>query len=370
MSKDTHKEMFDHSQAKVKLYGSYLAKYLRVIAQDKYTKIIYLYDMFCGEGFYENGEKGSPIVAVDRIRKFYNEFQQAGLDIKVTFNDIDADVIAKLNVSLKQVGIPGKCSLRIFNENYLKLLPKINAEINSMRNEKAVVFLDPKGYKEISIPQIGDLLSNRKTEVLVFLPTRDMFRFANMNKEERTKAHEPLHRFISEVFQNNIPRFESQWDFILKVKEGLKRNFTKYFIDTFTLERENGQFFCLFFFTSHIYGFEKMLETKWEIDSEEGRMLRYEKSGLMFSGSETLNFPQRLKDFLLTGKKNNGQIYEFCLHEGFLPKHANEILRDLQQIDALHVFNADGTNAREGAFYIRYGEDPRKVIFKYNPTLF
>ena len=45
MSKDTHKLMLEHSQAKVQLYGSYLSKYLRVISQDKVTTDIHLYDL-------------------------------------------------------------------------------------------------------------------------------------------------------------------------------------------------------------------------------------------------------------------------------------------------------------------------------------
>lgn len=369
MGKDTHKLMLDHSQAKVKLYGNYLAKYLRVIAQDRYTTRVHLYDMFSGEGVYESGENGSPIIALFKIGNFYDEFPSNDLKIKITFNDIDKTVIEKLKENLKQAPNPQKCETRIFNENYLNLLPKLNAEIKAFRNEKAVIFLDPKGYKEISIPQISELLNN-KTEVLVFLPVRDMYRFSNMKKENITSAHEPLHKFINEIFSDTVPDFDSQWDFIQKAKEGLKKILPNFYVDTFTLEREQGQLFCLFFFTSHIYGFEKMLETKWEIDTEEGRMLRYEKTGLMFSGTDTLDYPNKLKNFL-RDKKSNAEVYDFSLHEGFLPKHTNDILNDLQKGGNLQVYNHDGTTAREGAFYInyqKYKEEPKKISIKYKPA--
>lgn len=371
MSKDTHKLMLDHSQAKVKLYGSYLAKYLRVIGQDKYTTAVHLYDMFCGEGLYENGEHGSPIIAMFKLGNFYDEITSTLLKVKITFNDIDKKVISKLNESLKQAPNPQKCEVRIFNDDYLNLLPKLFSEIKSFRNEKAIVFLDPKGYKEINIEHIAELLG-KKSEVLVFLPVRDMFRFSNMKKENLTAAHEPLYEFISKVFPKGPPNFETQWDFIQKSKEALKNLLPKYFVDTFTLERDKGQYFALFFFTSHIYGFEKMIETKWEIDEKEGRRLEYEKSGVMFSGTETLNFPQKLKEFL-SKKRFNADVYYFTLHEGFLPKHTNEILRSWQQQYLLHVFNEDGTKGRENAFYNTYKDyrdEPKKINLQYQPDLF
>src|SRR3990172_1141717 len=101
MSKDTHKLMLEHSQAKVQLYGSYLSKYLRVISQDKHTTDIHLYDLFCGEGIYEDGGKGSPIIALDEIKKFYGSATGNVPAIHVTFNDIDEKVIDALNENLK-----------------------------------------------------------------------------------------------------------------------------------------------------------------------------------------------------------------------------------------------------------------------------
>ncbi|HEU5166847.1 MAG TPA: three-Cys-motif partner protein TcmP [Chitinophagaceae bacterium] len=294
MSKDTHKLMLDHSQAKVKLYGDYLAKYLRVIVQDGQTTNIHFYDLFCGEGIYEDGAKGSPIIALDKIRGCYATMENMP-KVTITFNDISPEVISKLRKSLGSTNIPEQCEVHITNEDYLDIRPNVISEINKFLKEKAVIFLDPKGYKEISVLHIKEFLSNKKTEVLVFLPIRDMYRFAGMDKEKINASHEPLYRLTSEIFPNGVPEYTSQIDFIAKIKDSLKNILPGYYVDTFTLEREPGQFFCLFFFTSNIRGLEKMLETKWEIDSEQGRIWRYERTSSMFSGSELLNFPERLK---------------------------------------------------------------------------
>lgn len=374
MSKDTHKLMLNHSQAKVKLYGNYLAKYLNIISQDGFTKTIHIYDLFCGEGIYEDGGHGSPMIALEKIRNCYSGNPQMP-KVNITFNDKGFDVIAKLKENLNEVSIPKNCTPKILNDDYLNLVDKVNSEINSFGNEKAVVFLDPKGYKEISIADISKLLSTDKSEVLVFLPIRDMHRFANMDESKMSASagHEPLYKFMREVFPERIPSFDSQLDFITKVKEGLKIVLPDIFVDTFLLEKEPGQFFCMFFFTTHIYGFEKMLETKWELDIEQGRAFRYEQSGTMFSGSEVLNFPDRLKEFIQSGKRSNSEIYRFSLHEGFLPKHANDVLRNWQTSNTLDVFNSDGTLGRKNSFYLTYQaykNEPDKIYLNLKLTLF
>lgn len=373
MSKDTHKLMLDHSQAKVKLYGDYLAKYLKVIVQDGITKNIHFYDLFCGEGIYEDGAKGSPIIAIDKIRSCYATTEKMP-KIEITFNDISSEVISKLKKSLGSSNIPEQCEVHVENKDYLDIRVSVIHAIQKFQKEKAVIFLDPKGYKETSVSHIKEFLSTNKTEVLVFLPTRDMYRFAGMSKENITSSHEPLRQFMAEIFPKGVPEFKSQIDFIAKVKEGLKNILAGYYVDTFTLEREPGQFFCLFFFTSNIYGLEKMLETKWEIDSEQGRIWRYgyERNSTMFSGSEILNFPEKLRKFIRSGKRYNRDVYNFVLHEGFLPKHANEILRDWQLKDNLNVFNFDGSTGRKNAFYNTYQEyrdEPQKIYYVLNEKL-
>ncbi len=360
--------MLDHSQAKVQLYGRYLAKYINIIALDGYTSHIHLYDLFSGEGVYANGEKGSPIIALDVVNEFYSNAKGNKPFINFTLNDIGPDVILKLKEALSKEHKPEKSEIRVFNDNYLNLVSKVSNEIKAFRDEKAVIFIDPKGYKEISITHLKELLNENKSEVLLFLPIRDMYRFANMLPEDGNAGHEPLHKFMSEIFPNGAPRFDSQLDFIHKIRNGLRKVLPTYFVDTFSLEREPGQYFSLFFFTSHILGFEKMLATKWELDKEQGRGFKYEKSGMLFSNSELQDFPNELKSFLESERKHNSELYAYTLHQGFLPKHTNEILRDWLENGTLLVFNSDGTEGRKGAFYLTYDSyknDPFKIYFKF-----
>jgi len=63
--------LLENSEAKVKLYGRYLSVYLNILHRAQFVKRIIVFDLFCGEGFYENGGKGSPMITLDCIWNHY-----------------------------------------------------------------------------------------------------------------------------------------------------------------------------------------------------------------------------------------------------------------------------------------------------------
>lgn len=91
--------MLDHSKAKVRLLGKYLEKYLNVISNDKYTKRIHVFDLFCGEGIYEREGEGSPLIILRTLRDLY--YKNVGKvqeipKVDLYFNDKDDLKIEKL----------------------------------------------------------------------------------------------------------------------------------------------------------------------------------------------------------------------------------------------------------------------------------
>ena len=79
--------LLEHSEAKVKLYGKYLAVYLSIMHHVQYVKQVFVFDLFCGEGIYENDAKGSPIIALDTIRNHYFANQKRCPNMTLWFND-------------------------------------------------------------------------------------------------------------------------------------------------------------------------------------------------------------------------------------------------------------------------------------------
>jgi three-Cys-motif partner protein len=368
--KDSQKTMYDHSEVKVRLLKLYLERYLNVINSLSYIKAIHLYDMFCGEGVYENGGLGSPLQMLETIKNihFQNRANGKSKAINCLFNDIEEWKTKKVEteISNRKLHYKEMGGLTFSNQDYRVLVSEIARDIANLKNEKAFIFIDPYGYKEIRISDIKSLLAGRNSEVLLFLPTQFMFRF------EEKGTPESLKEFISEILpKEQWPKSDTGVDFIENLMDGFQKALgEEFFVDRFIITRDKNQFFCLFFFTSHIYGFDRMQDAKWEIDEEEGRGWQFGGDSNLFDTIEktanTFIFERKLKEFL-SSSRTNSEVYKFTLHQRHKPSHCNEILTKLQNENCLEVLNKDRSKGRRSAFYINYNsykKTPDKITIK------
>lgn len=371
--KDVKANLLTHSEAKVRLLGEYLKRYLSIICNDGYTKRIKIYDLFCGEGIYDNGGKGSPLVAMQQIKDIYyiNIAKAISIPkIDCHFNDIDQGKVKKVEQALKDKYLYYSAfgELEFTSIDYQIIYEKLLAELPKIKvlNQKAFIFIDPYEYKHIKANQIKNLMSSGNSEVLLWLPTQFMYRFACNGTPVALKD------FIVEI----IPNFKewkpgNVWSFVDQLKHGFQSFLgDTYFVDNFTIQKDTNTVFCLFFFTSHIKGFEKMLEAKWEIDTEQGKGWNYTGNlPSLFYEYKTNPLELKLSEFLKEKKRCNGELYEFTLRQGFLPKHTNEILINWQKSGQLDVLTESGEKARKRSFYIAYSyykNEYQKVTFKIN----
>ncbi|MBN8696056.1 MAG: three-Cys-motif partner protein TcmP [Bacteroidetes bacterium] len=367
--KDSQTKMYDHSEVKVRLLKLYLERYLNIMNSLSYIKAIHLFDMFCGEGVYYNGGKGSPLQILEVIKSIHEKSNgNKTMPINCLFNDIEKWKTDKLQNEIASKALHNKemGKLEFSNEDYKNLLPNTVQFINKLKNEKAFVFIDPYGYKEIRMSDIRNLLTSKSSEVLLFLPTQFMFRF------EEKGTPESLKEFISEIVpKDQWPKSETGIDFIEKLNDGFQNALgDDFFVDSFVITRDKNQFFCLFYFTSHIYGFDRMQDAKWEIDEEEGRGWQYEDDTNLFGGvaktPNTFILERKLKEFLVN-PKTNSDVYKFTLHQRHKPSHTNQVLLKLQAEKKIEVVNKDGSTARKSSFYLNYKahkETPDKIQMK------
>ncbi|MBL4879808.1 MAG: three-Cys-motif partner protein TcmP [Oleispira sp.] len=355
-TKKSQINLLNHSEAKVKLFGDYIQKYLNIICNDKYTKSIHIFDLFCGPGIYENKGEGSPVIALRKIKKtFYHFIDKRPIKspkIHCHFNDIDQEKIEILDnhIKNKKLHYNNFGNLNLTNRDYIELVNELPTKFKAFKDEKAFVFIDPFGYKEIKAEHILNLLNcNNKSEVLLWLPIQFMYRFSKAGTPDVLKS------FNSQLNINN-DELKNEWEYISALKEGFE-NFIgeNYLVDSFTLEKEENTIFCLFFFSSHIRGYEKMLETKWNIDTEQGRGWKYDgNQATLFSSLETNKLEEFLIQILKKNQKTNEEIFEYTLRKGFLPKHTTQILKKLQTENRLILRKKDNTKVRKGAFYLNY----------------
>lgn len=365
MSEDVKTSMLEHSRAKVELYSKYLSIYLNILGRASSVKKIYLYDLMCGEGVYEDGSKGSPIEAIKKINEHYYANKNTCPDIDIWFNDKDKSgidtneyKIDRVKKCCQEIFTPLNVNINYTHGDYSEILPEVINKLKSLlESERALLFLDPYGYKDIQPEHIKKFLENEKTEMILFLPVSFMYRFANKSlSKEEFPGGQALKDFLSPLFGDKIQNVNSPNDFLEKIKQSFRKYLSyKIFVDPFTLERGKNNIFSLFFFTPHIKGFETMLKTKWKLDEERGQGFRLEKNYSLFSKIQISNYPQKLKEFIQKGNKTNRDLYRFGLDNGFLPMHTREVLSDWQKTNpSFKVYNKDDTEARKNSFYISY----------------
>lgn len=382
---DVKKVVLPHSKAKLDLYKKYLEHYLRVLSLASFCTKINLYDIFCGIGLYEDGNIGSPLIAADGIKAnnvFLGQLSKPVTQISLTINDNQFDKIKTVEKLLEDKKVKN-CTYHFFNEDADNMLDIAISQVNSFSaSERNLIFIDPYGYSNIHKNKLEELLKNKNTEIVLFLPVMQMYRFTNvaLNDFER-KCYNNLRRFINTFFptdhiihQDKIPNI---FDYINEIKKALTFN-NQFFTCSHYLERESGNYYALFYISPHIYGLDKMVETKWAADPVNGKGYKQESAQYSFFDSEFKQADTRkqiefLKNQILTELKlkmqlNNLDIYRLTLLNEFKPSHANGVLKELLKSKRIHAYNPDNTASDAvlgfGISYKDFSNSNVKIIFK------
>jgi len=365
--------LLDHSEAKVLLYSKYLAIYLNVLSRST-IKNIYLFDLFCGEGVYEDGGKGSPIAALETIKNHYAKGEKCP-NLFITFNDSEKSKIDKEKYKIerveefaKDIFVPPNVRVGYSKIDYKNLITKVIERTKRLASdERALIFIDPWGYKEIDPLELKGLLENGKTELLLFLPTYFMSRFANKSKMDADyKGGEALRKFMGKLFYglDKVPHIENQKKFIYLIQQQFKAYLAVQYVDSFKIERDNdNNWFCVFFFTNNKKGFHKMLEAKWSIDKKKGSEFKMgdEVKVEMFDETEIIAYDKKVMEYLLqNGGATNHELVDFGLNHNFLPKHTKAVLDNIKKDRQIELASLDGKPAI--SYYL--GNDERTVKLK------
>lgn len=369
--KSTKEILLEHSKAKVKLFERYLSIYLNILDRAGFIRNIILADLFAGEGIYRNGEKGSPIIAFEAIQRHLATKTD---DKKILFiiNDPEKSKIESTKFKVERIeewinkfNLHPDLRIVYLRHDFSSLMPAILNLISSMHsNDRALLFIDPWGYKEIRPRDLKSLLKNEKVEILLFLPISFMYRFSKSAISTGFVGGEPLEEFLRELFGEDlisVLKISSIDEFISVIIEKFKTYLTVPFIDDFVLTTEDSNKYSLFFFSFNKKGFRKIIEAKWNLDKEYGRGVNREENFNLFSGAHSNNYEDKLVNFIINSEgKTNEELLDFGFENRFLPKHTKEILDKLLSNGKIKIESLDGLVAKN--FYI--GNEKRKVLIK------
>ena len=194
------------------------------------------------------------------------------------------------------------------------------------------MFLDQYGIKQITNDVFKKLVSLNRTDFIFFISSSFADRFAdmpefkqylNLSREDfdTGKPHQ-CHRVIFNYYKHLIPLD------------------TQYYLAPFSIKKKNN-IYGLIFGTNHKLGIEKFLNICWKINEQTGdanfdidneKIDKIQPS--LFIEFDVPNkltlFKEELKSKISTKEIcSNIEMYNFAFEMGCLPKHANDVVKEM-----------------------------------------
>jgi three-Cys-motif partner protein len=158
-------EMSEQSRIKVEIVEKYFSAWSKVLlptVQRRGGKLGYI-DLFSGPGIYEDGTKSTPILIIEQA---INNTELSERLVTI-INDANPEFIKMLNLAIKNV--PGIDKLKnkpiVSNDIVDDQLVDIFQKINFI---PSLFFIDPWGYKGISLSLLNSILINWGCDCILF----------------------------------------------------------------------------------------------------------------------------------------------------------------------------------------------------------
>lgn len=195
MPKDIHAKPFDEgTMVKLELFKLYFREWLPVFTKNK-SERIEIYDFFAGEGTDSEGSYGSPLIILDELKAYCDDFKYNPTKVVVNFNDystLKASVL-DINVNLKLHDYSDKCNFGFSKTSESKL--NCPFEINNYNRDfqdffateyerfykttqtPRFILIDQYGIKHVTTEVFNQLTNLQKTDFLFFISSNHIRRF-------------------------------------------------------------------------------------------------------------------------------------------------------------------------------------------------
>jgi three-Cys-motif partner protein len=347
MAKDFHDEPFDASTIKkLEIFRRYIREWLPVfLATNKGYDNVALYDFFAGPGKDAKGVMGSPLIIIEEVKGYLEDNTKShaqGIKVSLYFNDDDKDKYIELHKTLKAKESSALFGVEVENKDFSDAF-EAKFPVISAPHTANLIILDQSGVKHVTEDVFRRLIDCRTTDILFFTSSAIINRFAGEQtitryfpgiSREKIKELETgqIHRFVCDYYRGLIPAGK------------------EYYLAPFSIKKD-ANVYGVIFGTNSLRGLEKFLNVCWKLDPKTGEA-NYNIDGDRAWEGDTFfpedNIIQKKDDFrssliaeIRKGGKTNNDIYKYCLENGFLPKHANEILTILRKGGKLIVSPED-----------------------------
>lgn len=262
-----------HTVGKHIVLRSYLQAWLPILGT--WSGRIVFVDGFAGPGEYEDGEVGSPVIA---LNAFLNHTAKNKITAEVVFVFIEAD--EKRAEHLRKVlaplveALPENAKVEVTCAACAPTLDFILDQLDASRSQlaPALVMLDPFGVKDTPLRVIERILHHPRSELFISFMWESINRFQSTPEfEEHLDA-----MFGSPSWRTalSIADTEERKKYLHELYESQLREAGAKYVTHFELWKGGKHVYSIFFATKHKLGFDKMKEAIWRADRSGGYAFR------------------------------------------------------------------------------------------------
>lgn len=176
----------EKSKVKTYIVTEFFKAYFPIINSAFSPKDIWYIDLFSGPGQYDDGSKSTPLVLLDIVERFQNDAIREKLHI--VFNDHNSAFVERLqsNISAHPVLPKMKHKPEILNLN----ASDVDLSVYTKGNNPIFSFVDPWGYKDVTVSQVWNLVKNVGSDCVLFFNSDRILQ--DINKSANAKDFEQL----------------------------------------------------------------------------------------------------------------------------------------------------------------------------------
>lgn len=331
----------DHTRGKHMVLRAYLDAWLPIILST-FEKAMFV-DAFAGPGEYENGEPGSPVIALNSLAQHSSQRMMTG-QIDYTFIEEHPDRFGHLERvidCLRAKGsIPSICNIGTYNDTFAQVLPRLVESI-SLDRIPAFVMIDPFGVSGVGMEHISALMDHSGIEVYISFMYEPMNRFKDQPSFEL-----PLDDLFgcSDWREGiNIPDGKARKEFFYGIyRKQLKLAGARHVLH-FELYEGNQLKYPLFFATKSDQGCDKMKQAMWKVAPTGGYSFRSDTLGQLSFESKAVDFNELDRALIDQFGRDRTiaieSIEEFMRSDKVLfhSSHLRSRLADMERVSALTV---------------------------------
>lgn len=253
----------EHTECKHKVLGFYLDGWFPILGSQTH-KLLFV-DGFAGPGEYDGGEPGSPLIALDSVRKAKDAGRLGNVEIVFLFVERDPERADHLRQVLKSRTDPPKTQYHVLDGDFKSTMSKILDHLDETNRRMAPSFfmIDPFGVKGNSMDLIARIVKNPRSELFVSF------------------MYEPIRRFKkTPVWTEHLTTLfgTDEWKRVLGMGETdeskrflhslfskqLKRHGSK-FVVPFEIWNGGRHLYTIYFCTGHRKGCDLMKASIWRV---------------------------------------------------------------------------------------------------------